>query len=150
MCCTGRISYKALTEKGIKKKHVDHPLAKESPIKDEIYPWGAARKTGLQKEIPANSPVIANSPLQNIIIPSPQKQLRTHINNVPKLTNENLIEHQPEETNPGNSGSSGDSNIALRPSQQERRPPKYLEDYKTSFDKYRNDVKKGPNRRVIS
>ena len=49
-----------MTEKGIKKKHVDHPLAKESPIKDEIYPWGAARKTGLQKETPANSPVIVH------------------------------------------------------------------------------------------
>ena len=60
------------------KKETCRPLGKESPIKDEIYPWGAARKTGLQKETPANSPVIANSPLQNTNIPSPQKQLRPH------------------------------------------------------------------------
>ena len=34
LCCIGPISYKALTEKGIVKKHVGHL---ESPINDEIY-----------------------------------------------------------------------------------------------------------------
>ena len=47
LCRTGPISYKALTEKAILKKHVDHLRKKESPIKDKIYPEVQLRKTGL-------------------------------------------------------------------------------------------------------
>ena len=82
-----------------------------------------------QSDSTINSPVTANSPSQNISSPSPQNQLSTQINNVPKSTNEDLIEHQPEETNPESSSGSGDLSIGLRRSQQERRPAKYLEDY---------------------
>ena len=82
-------------------------------------------------------PVTANNTLQSISDPtsqkgmSSQKQLRTQINNVAQLAHDNLIESQSEETNPGSSGGGSDTNIVLRRSQRERRPPKYLEDYDT-------------------
>ena len=107
MCCTGPISYKALTEKGIVKKHVDHLRTKERPIKDEIYPEVQLEKRDSHRNF--NSPVTANNPSQNISDPSTQKQLRTQINNAPKSANDDLIEPEPEETSPGCSGGSGDS-----------------------------------------
>ena len=72
------------------------------------------------------------------------------MNNVANLADDNLIEPKPDETNPGNRGGGGDSNIDFRRSQRERRPPKYLEDYETRFDEYRNDVEKGPKGGVVS
>ena len=72
------------------------------------------------------------------------------MNNVPKVANDNLIEQQSAETNSRSSSGDGDSNIVFRQSQWETRPPKYLEDYETWFDKYRNDVKKGPKGEVVS
>ena len=102
LCPTGPISYRALTEKGIAKKHVDHLWKKESPIKDEIYPEVHLEKRDLHRsETTVNSPVTVNNLSQNISDPSPQKQLRTQMNNVLKLANDNLIEPQPEKTNPG-------------------------------------------------
>ena len=47
LCCTGPESYKALTKNRKVKKHLDYLRKKESPIRDEIYPEGVARKTGL-------------------------------------------------------------------------------------------------------
>ena len=127
MCRTCPLSYKALTEKGIVKKHKDHFRNKESLIKDEIYLEVQLEKRGLHRnETTDNSPVTTNNPSQDISDPNTQKQLRIQINNVPKSVNDVLIEPQPEETNLGNSGSGGDSSIVLRPSQRERRPPKYL------------------------
>ena len=38
-----------------------------------------------RNETTVNSPVTVNSPSQNISDPSSQKQLRTQINNVPKI-----------------------------------------------------------------
>ena len=97
-----------------------------------------------------NSSVTVYSPSQNISNPSTEKQLRKQIYNIPKSANNNLQEHQPEETNPRSSKRSSNSNIALRWSQWERRPLKYFEDYKTWFDEYRNDIKMGPKGRVVS
>ena len=114
LCCTCPLSYKALTEKGIIKKHKDHLRKKESPIKDEIYPEVQLEKRGLHLN---ENPVTANNPSQNITDPSTQKQLRIQINNVPKLASDVLIEPQPEETNLGSSGGGGDLSIVLRRSQ---------------------------------
>ena len=63
--------------------------------------------------------------------PNTKKQLRTQTNNVPKQTNGDLIEPQPEDTNPGSNDGGGDSKIVLGRSQQERKPPKCLEDHET-------------------
>ena len=151
LCCTCPLSYNALTEKGIVKKHKDHLRKKESPIKDEIYPEVQLEKRGLhQNETTVNSPVTANNPLQNITDPSTQKQLRIQINNVPKSANDVLIEPQPVETNLGNSGGGGDSSIVLRRSQRERRPPKYLKHYESWSNEYRNGVEKRPKVGVVS
>ena len=120
---TGPISYKALTEKRIVKKHGDHLQKKESPIKDKIYPEVQLEKRNFHRnETTVNSPVTANNSSQNISDPSPQKQLRTQINN------DNLIEPKPDKTKLGSRGGCGDLNIVLRRTQGERRPPKYLED----------------------
>ena len=70
-----------------------------------------------RNETIVNSPVTTDNPSQNISDPSTQKQLRKQINNVLQLANDDLIDLQPEETNPGSSGGSGESNIALRRSQ---------------------------------
>ena len=122
----------ALTEKGIVKKHVDNLRRKESPINDEIYSEVQLEKRDLRRsETTVNFLVTANNPSQNISDPSPQKQFRTQMNNVANLADDNLIEPKPDETNPGNRGGGGDSNIDFRRSQRERRPPKYLEDYET-------------------
>ena len=87
---------------------------KESPIKDEIYPEVQLEKRDLhQNETTINSSVTANNPSQNISDPSPQKQLRTHINSAPKSANDDLIEPQPEETNPGSSDNDSDSNYCF-------------------------------------
>ena len=151
LCRIGPISYEALTEKWIVKKHVNHLRKKESPINDEIYYEVQLEKHYLHRnETTVNSPVAANSPSQNISDWSPQKQLRTQINDVQKSANDDLIEHQPEETYAGSSGGSGDSNIALRRSQRERRPPKYLEDYETWFDKYTMTSKRDQKWGVMS
>ena len=112
-----------MTEKRIVKKHGDHLQKKESPIKDKIYPEVQLEKRNFHRnETTVNSPVTANNPSQNISDPSPQKQLRTQINN------DNLIEPKPDKTKLGSRGGCGDLNIVLRRSQGERRPPKYLED----------------------
>ena len=66
-----------------------------------------------RNETTINSSVTANNPSQNISDPSPQKQLRTHINIVPKSANDDLIELQPEETNPGSSDNDSDSNYCF-------------------------------------
>ena len=76
-------------------------------------------------ETSVNSPVITNNPLQNISDPITETHLRTYINKVPQSANDNLIEQQPEETKPGSSSGSGDLNIVLRRSEQERRLSKY-------------------------
>ena len=124
LCSTGPMSYKGLTEKGILKKHIDH-LQKKSPIKDEIYPKVQLEKRDLQRnETAINSGVTANNPSQNISDPSTQKQSRKQISNVPKSATDDLLEPQPEETNPVSSAGSGDSNIVLRRSQRERRHSK--------------------------
>ena len=49
-----------------------------------------------------------------------KKELRTQTDNVPKWTNGDLIEPQPEDTNPRSNGGGGDPNIVLRRSQRER------------------------------
>ena len=127
-----------MTEKGIVKKHIDHLHKKRNPIKDKIYLEVQLEKRDLNRnETTVIFPVTANNTLQSISDPtsqkgmSSQKQLRTQINNVAQLAHDNLIESQSEETNPGSSGGGSDTNIVLRRSQRERRPPKYLEDYDT-------------------
>ena len=61
-----------------------------------------------RNETTTNSPVITNDPSQNISDSSTQKQSRTQINNVLKLTNDNLKEPQPEETSPEKSSGGDD------------------------------------------
>ena len=69
---------------------MDSLLKEKSPIKDEIYTEVQLEKRDLYRNV--NSPVTANNPLQNISDPSTQKQLRAQINNVPKSTNDDLIQ----------------------------------------------------------
>ena len=101
------------------RSHVlDHLQKKESLIKDEIYPGVQLEKWDLHRnETAINSLMTTNNPLQNIHDKSIQKQLRVQINNVPQSANVNLIEPEPEETSPGSSSGSRDSNIVLRGSQ---------------------------------
>ena len=109
---------KGLTEKGIAKKHGDHLPKKESSKKDESYPEVQQEKRDLHRSrTTVNSPITANNPSQNITNPIPQKQLRAQMDNIPKLANDNLIEHQSGETNIGGRGGDGDSNNVLKRSQ---------------------------------
>ena len=106
---TVSIFYKTLTEKGIVKKHAEHLRRKKETIKDEIYPEVQLKKRDIHRsETTVNSPVTANSQSQNISEPSPQKQLRKQINNVPKSANDALIEHKSEENNPRSSSGNSD------------------------------------------
>ena len=106
---TVSLSYKTLTEKGIVKKQAEHLRRKKETIKDEIYPEVQLTKRDLHRnETTVNFLVTANSQSQNISDPSPQKQLRKQINNVPKSVNDALIEHKPEENNPRSSSGNGD------------------------------------------
>ena len=103
-----------MTEKRIVNKHVGHLRKKESPIRAEVYPEVQLEKRDVHvNETIVNSSVTKNNPSQNISDPGIQKQLRAQINNVPQSANDDLIEPQPEETNPGSSSGGGDSNIAL-------------------------------------
>lgn len=68
----------------------------------------------INSEMQLNSSVTVYSPSQNISNPSTEKQLRKQIYNIPKSANNNLQEHQPEETNPRSSKRGSNSNIALR------------------------------------
>ena len=78
MCSTVPISLKALNEKEIVKKNLDHLQKKESPIKDEIYPEVQLGKQELHpNETSVNFPVTTNNPSPNINNPSTQKQLKT-------------------------------------------------------------------------
>ena len=84
-------------------------------IKDEIYPEVQLKKKDLHRnEATINSSVTANNPSQYISNPSPQKQLRKQINNVPKSSNDYLIELQPEEINHGSRDDGSDLNIVLK------------------------------------
>ena len=76
--------------------------------------------------------------------------MRKQIYNVSKSANDDLIEPQLEETNPGSCGGKDDSKIVLRRSQRERRPPKYLEDCEKCFNEYSNDVEKGLKGEIVS
>lgn len=74
------------------------------------------------------------------------QQLRAQISNILQSANVRLIEPQTEESNAEkvmrSSSSGSDLNIILRRSQWERRPPKYLENYKIWLKEYMNDFKK--------